>query len=113
GVSAALGPLGAPFARVSAEHGSGAVAFGDDGRITVWLSLFDAKGGAGIEVAARVLHAWAILPGKRAPAPREPSFALALALHDLVPPLVPSGFKNTVDELGFGVTLMGALPSGP
>ena len=43
----------------------------------------------------------------------EPAIGVAAILHDLDVPAAPPGFGKTVDELGFGVTLMGALPAGP
>jgi hypothetical protein len=112
GLSAALGPAGLPLATVSAEHGSGAAAIGDDGRTTVWLSLYQAKAEAGATVAARAAHAWAILPGRTPATHQDAGLAFAVALHDLTPPVVPPGLKATIDELGFGVTVMGAFPSG-
>jgi hypothetical protein len=43
----------------------------------------------------------------------DPGYAVALLLHDLALPVAPPEFSKTVDELDFGVTMMGALPSGP
>jgi len=113
GLSAALGPPDVPFARLAAEHGSGAVAFDGDGRITIWVSLNEAKGGAGIDVSARTLDAWAILPGGAPASHRDPGLGFAVALRELTPPVAPPGLKPTIDELGFGVTMRGAFPSGP
>ena len=39
--------------------------------------------------------------------------AFAMVAHDLALPAAPPGFAGTVDDLGFGVTLMGAFPSAP
>jgi hypothetical protein len=113
GLSTALGPAGIPFARISAEHGSGAAAIGDNGRITIWLSLRDAKGELAVPLSARSLDAWAILPGGTPATHQDAGMAFAASLRGLAVPVAPPGLKDTIDEIGFGVTLMGAFPPGP
>ena len=113
GFSATLGPKAAPLARLGAEHGSGAVARDGDGGTTVWLSLYQAKGSAGMELGARALHAWVIVPPDAPVAHQDSGLAIAMDARDLRLPAAPPGFNPTIDDLGFGVTLMGAFPSGP
>jgi len=112
GLAVAVGPDTLPIAKIAAERGSGAAARGGDGRIALWLSLHQAKADAGLTVSAGALQVWAILPGKAPPTHQEAGLAVAALLQDLTPPLAPPGLKNTVDAIGFGVTLKGALPPG-
>ena len=39
--------------------------------------------------------------------------AFAMVAHNLALPVTPPGFSGPIDDLGFGVTLMGTFPSGP
>jgi len=113
GVNAALGPDTMPFAKLSAEHGSGALAIADNGGVTVWLSLYQAKADTGVTLGARAVHAWIIVPPGAPATHQDAGLAFAAVVHDLALPAPPPGFKETIDELGFGLTMMGALPSGP
>jgi hypothetical protein len=113
GISAALGDAAAPLVKVSAEHGSGALALADDGT-NIWLSLYQAKGTAIVSLGARAVHAWLTLPPGATSAHLDAGLAFALDVEDLGLPAAPAaGFSATVDDLGFGVTLMGEFPGGP
>jgi hypothetical protein len=112
GLGATLGPAAVPLAKVDAEHASGAVALADDGTTTVWLSLYQAKAQAGVAVAARAAHFWATLPSRPPAAHQDPSLTFAASLRELALPAVPPGFSPAIDDLGFGVTVQGAMPSG-
>jgi hypothetical protein len=113
GLGVTVGPDGLPLARVSAERASGAVAQADDGATTIWLSLFQAKADAVVTLATRAVHAWVILPPGPPATHQDAGMAFAMVAHDLALPATPPGFSGAIDDLGFGVTLMGAFPSGP
>jgi hypothetical protein len=113
GLGVTLGPDAMPLVRLSAEHGSGAVARANDGATTIWLSLYQAKTDAVATLAARSVHAWVILPPSVPATHQEAGMAFAMVAHDLALPATPPGFSGAIDDLGFGVTLMGAFPSGP
>jgi hypothetical protein len=112
GLEAVLGPADAPLATLSAAKAGGAFAINSDGQSTVWLSLFGAKGTAGEEVSARVLHVWVIVPHGAPASHTDPGYAAAALVRDLAVPVPPPGFAKTIDEMGFGITEMGAWPSG-
>ena len=112
GLDATLGQGTIPV-RLNAEHGGGAVAQAADGTTTIWLSLYQAKADALVSLAARAIHAWVILPPGVPATHQDPGMAFALVAHNLAVPVTPPGFSGPVDDLGFGVTLMGAFPSGP
>jgi hypothetical protein len=113
GLNAAFGPDAAPLARLSAEHGSGALTVADDGGTTIWLSLYQAKASAEVALAARNVHAWIMLPSGTPATHQDPGLAFAVDAHDLSLPAAPPGFSPTIDDLGFGLTMMGAFPAGP
>ena len=113
GLAATFGPDAAPLVRLSAEHGSGAVALSGDGGTTIWLSLYQAKADSLVTLGARAVHAWVVLPPGAPPTHQESGLAFALEARDLALPAAPPGFSPTIDDLGFGVTMMGAVPPGP
>ncbi|HWD59585.1 MAG TPA: DUF2125 domain-containing protein [Stellaceae bacterium] len=113
GLTAAFGPDGAPLVKIEAKSATGAAAPNGDGGATVWLSFYDAKATAGVTLAARAVHAWATLPAGAAAAQAGGGLALAIEARALTLPQAPPGLSPTIDDVGFGVTLQGAFPSGP
>jgi len=113
GLEVAVGPEATPVARISAEHGGGAVLRGDDGALTVWLSLYQTKATAGLTLTARSVHSWLILPTAGPATQQESGLALAIEAREVTPPLMPPGFNGPIDDIGFGLTLMGVFPPGP
>jgi hypothetical protein len=112
GVGVSLGEGAIPM-HLNAEHAGGAVAQADDGTTTIWLSLYQAKADALVSLAARAVHAWVIMPPGPPATHQDPGAAFAMVAHNLAVPVTPPGFSGPIDDLGFGVTLMGAFPSGP
>jgi len=113
GLDAAFGLEAAPFARLSAEHASGAVALADDGGTTIWLSLYQTKASAGAALAAHAVHAWVIIPSSAPAMTQDAGIALAVEARELALPAAPPGFNPTIDDLGFGLTMRGTFPAGP
>ncbi|HEU0216793.1 MAG TPA: DUF2125 domain-containing protein [Stellaceae bacterium] len=110
GLGIALGPNA--WAKLSAESGSGAVALSDD-KTTIWLSLYKPTLSGMVNVTARAVHLWSTVPAVMPTAHQEAGIAVALDVHELVPPVLPPGFTGAIDDLGFGLTMRGAFPSGP
>jgi hypothetical protein len=110
GLTLTLGP--GASAKLSAESGSGAVALDGD-KTTIWLSLYKATLGGIVSVTARTVHLWGIVPAIMPTAHQEPGIAAALDVHELMPPVLPPGFTGAIDNLGLGLTMRGAFPSGP
>jgi hypothetical protein len=113
GLSVALGSEAAPLAKLEAQHGSGAVALGDDGGANIWLSLDQPKGTAIATLGARALNAWVTLPSGAPATHLDAGLSFALEVEDLGLPAAPPGLNAKIDDIGFGVTLMGDFPSGP
>ena len=113
GIAASVGPEAMPFARVAAARASGAVALADDGGTAIWLSLDDAKIDSVIALTARLLHAWLTLPPGGPATHQDAGLAVAAMVQGLTLPVAPPGFNPTIDDLDFGVTLMGGFPAGP
>ncbi len=111
-ISLRAGPDGAPIAKLDASAAEAALAIAGD-KVTVWLTLYQPKIDAAVIVSARSVSAWAIVPTHPPASHTELGLAVAAIFHDLALPVVPPEFSKTVEELGFSVTMMGALPSGP
>ena len=111
-ISALVGADNAPLAKLDADAAEGAVSIAGDGRITIWLTLIEPKVDATAAVSARIVSAWLILPAHAPANHTDPGIAIAALLHDVALPAVPPGFGKTIDELGFGVTMMGTMPVG-
>jgi hypothetical protein len=113
GIGALFGPGSAPLARLDAEAADGAVALGDDGRVTIWLTLVQPKAEAGVAIGARAASAWIILPPRSSPEHAEPELGVAALIDGIAIPAAPLDFSKTIEQLGVGATLTGKLPAGP
>jgi hypothetical protein len=113
GLSVAAGPTEAPVIRVAAHTASGSVVAASDGGVNIWLGLGDATADFGLQMAARQTDLWVNLPPHPPQGHTEPAVAIALGAHEVTLPTVPAPFRNPLDEVAFGTTLMGALPAGP
>jgi hypothetical protein len=113
GFRALAGTGTTPLVKLDADAADGAIAIAGDGGATIWLDLYQPKIDAAEKVSARVASAWIIVPAHPPASHSDPGIAVAALLHDLTLPAAPPEFSKTVDELGFGVTMMGALPAGP
>jgi hypothetical protein len=113
GLNVALGGAAAPLAKLDAQHGSAAIALADDGGAAIWLSVYQTKATAIAALGARAVHAWLTLPPGVSTTHTDTGIGFALEVEDLGLPAAPPGFTATVDDIGFGVTLMGEFPAGP
>ena len=111
-ISALAGADNAPLAKLDADAAEGAVAIAGDGGMTIWLTLIEPKVDAAAAVSARIVSAWLILPAHAPANHTDSGVAVAALLHDVALPAAPPGFGKTIDELGFGITMMGAMPAG-
>jgi hypothetical protein len=113
GLSADLAGAGLrPPLRLAAGTGSGAVAFGAAGGGALWLRLHDASAAGGGRVRVGVADAWVTLPAKPPQVHTEPNFGVAVDLHAMRLPAAARALGERIEELAFGVTVKGALPSG-
>jgi len=78
----------------------------------LWLSSQDVNVEAGEVVPISTADAWVILPAKPPRSPTEPALGAALDLRQVRLPGMTSVLNDTIDELAFGITIKGAVPSG-
>lgn len=119
GLDSTLADRAMPVGRIEARSATGAVSVAADaqGGIRLWLTLQDASaepaGEPAGKITAAIAHLWIELPTEPAHRHDEPNVRFAADLHQLGIPTAPSLFTSKLDDLGFGVTVMGAIPSGP
>jgi len=111
GLSAQTGSADAPTARLTAPAAIGSLAVGAEGGATLWLDLSRPSADAGVRLAARDAGLWLVLPSQMPQAHAERGIGFALDLREVTLPTVPAPFRNPVDEVAIGVTLMGAIPA--
>jgi hypothetical protein len=113
GLSATANLASGPVATLTAQKASGSVVVSDDGGGTAWLGLSEVAVDAGAHVAARDADLWLTLPPHIPQTHTEPAIGIALDVRALTLPAVPVPFGNPVDEIAFGVTMMGRIPTAP
>jgi len=114
GFSAELAPAGGrPELKLSVKSAEGTVAVGSEGAAWLWVSAEEIAAEAAGAVPIKSADAWITLPAKPAEKDTDPSFGLALVLRQVGVLTPPPEFTKTIDELAVGVTVKGALPSGP
>jgi hypothetical protein len=113
GLSAIAGAPAAPAAKLTAQAASGSVMVGAAGGATLWLDLTQPSADLAVHLAARDAELWLNLPAHPPQTHSEPAIGIALDLHEVTLPIVPAPFRNPVDEIALGVTVMGALAAAP
>ena len=114
GFVADLAPAGGgPALKLTAKSAQGTLASGADSGSWLWLRMKDVVAATVATVPIRSADAWVLLPGKPAANDTDPSFRIALDMHQVEVPAPPVNFGNTIDELAMGVTVKGILPPGP
>ncbi len=99
--------------KLTARAASGSVAVENEGGGTLWLSVSEPAGDAGGRLAARDADLWLILPSHQPQTHTERAIGVALDVRGLSLPTVPTPFRNPVDEISLGVTVMGEIPAAP
>jgi hypothetical protein len=114
GLSATANLAAGAIATLSSPKASGSVAVaGEGGSTALWFSLSEPVVEAGGHFTARDADLWLTLPPHQPQTHTERAAGVAVYLHELRLPTVPAPFRNPVDEISFGVTLMGPVPSAP
>jgi len=113
GVSATANLAGGAVATLSVRSVSGSATVAEEGGGTLWLSLSEPAADAGVRLAARDADLWLTVPPHPPQAHTERAVGIALDVRGLSLPMVPAPFKNLVDEISFGVTVMGRVPTAP
>jgi hypothetical protein len=112
GLSTTAGPADGAVAKLSARAASGSVVVSVEGGATIWLGLSEPVADAGVRLAAREANLWLDLPSHPPQSHTERALGIALAVRDLTLPDVPAPFRNPLDEIALGATVMGAIPAG-
>ena len=113
GLSATANLAGGAVARLTVRAAGGSVAVAAEGGATLWLALTEPATDAGGRLAARDADLWLILPSHPPQAHTEPAVGMAVNLRGLSLPTVPAPFRNPVDEISLGATVMGRVPAAP
>jgi hypothetical protein len=113
GLSAMLAGGGErPPLKLAAHTAIGVVAVDPPGGTNLWLSLQDISVEAGAKVPISSGDAWVTLPAKPPQSHAAPALGIALDLRQVQLPAMTSVLNDTIEELAFGVTVKGAVPSG-
>jgi hypothetical protein len=99
--------------KLTARAASGSVSVADEGGGTLWFSVSEPAGDAGGRVAARDADLWLILPSHQPQTHSDRAVGIALDVRGLSLPAVPAPFRNPVDAVSLGVTVMGEIPAAP
>jgi hypothetical protein len=103
---------GSTPAKLITQTADGVVSTGPEGGWTLWLSL----GGTTVQVTAPVLvgsaRATLTVPPRPSPGNADPVMALAVEASRIKLPAAIAPLGDTIDELNFGATEKGAIPSG-
>jgi hypothetical protein len=113
GVSAMLAGGGErPPLKLAAHTAIGVVAVDPQAGTNLWLNLQDVSAEAGAKVPISSADAWVILPPKPPRSHAAPALGIALDLRQVQLPAMTSVLNDTIEQLAFGVTVKGAVPSG-
>jgi hypothetical protein len=112
GLTATAGPADAPAATLTARRAEGSVAVADGGGAHVSVGLAAPSIEAGPRLTAREAVVWLTFPPHPPQNHTEPALGLALQLRELNLPAVPAPFRNPLDEIAFGATVMGPIQPG-
>ena len=113
GVSATANLAGGAVATLSVRRATGSATVAQEGGGMLWLSLKEPAADLGVRLAARDADLWLTLPPHLPQTHTERAVGIALDARGLSLPTVPAPFKNPVDEVSFGVTVMGRVPAAP
>jgi len=113
GLSALLAGGGErPPLKLAVHTAAGVLIADREAGASLWLNLADvsAEGGEAVPIASA--DAWVILPAKPPRSHVDPALGVALDLRRVQLPGTTSVLNDTIDELAFGITVKGAVPSG-
>jgi hypothetical protein len=99
-------------AKLMAQIADGVVAIGSDGGWTLWLTLGGTTVDAGVPVRVGSAHATVTMPPRPSHTHADPVMALAVEASQIKLPLAIGPLGDKIDELDFGATVKGAMPSG-
>ncbi len=113
GVAIAAGSGPAPIATIAARTASGTLLLPPAGGARAWFDLQEPHADSRITLAAQNARLWLILPPHPPQSDEDPALGFAVDAHRLSLPALPPPFRNPLDELAFGVTVRGPVPTAP
>jgi hypothetical protein len=113
GVEIAAGGAAAPVATLRAKAASGALLYPSGGGIRAWFDLGEPHADGDIMLAAQHATVWLILPPHPPHSDTEPAVDFAVDAQLLSLPALPPPLRNPIDELAFGITVRGPVPTKP
>ena len=114
GLSAALTGAGErPPLKLAARAAAGALTIDSAEMTILWLRLQDINAEAGAAVPIGWADAWVILPAKPPRSHTDPRLGVAFDLRQVRLSGMTAMLGETIDELAFGMTVKGAVPSAP
>ncbi|HVC53484.1 MAG TPA: DUF2125 domain-containing protein [Stellaceae bacterium] len=111
-----LSAKGAALATLTAARADGTVAAGAAGGGWVWLRLDAARLETPMPLIgghSKTAQLWLILPATVPSRHTDRNVALAADLRDVSVPVAVPALGKTIAGVAFGITVMGAIPSGP
>jgi hypothetical protein len=113
GLSAVLAGGGErPPLKLAVHTAAGVLMADPEAGTSLWLNLVDVIAEASEKVPIAAADAWVSLPAKSPRSHDDPTLGVALDLHQVQLPGMTSVLNDTIDELAFGITVKGAVPSG-
>jgi hypothetical protein len=98
--------------RLLAHTADGALHLGAGGGGMLWLRLPDANIASSARVQIGVADLWVTLPSQPPRRHTEPNFGVAVDLRAVELPVAARALGESIEELAFGMTVKGVLPSG-
>jgi hypothetical protein len=99
-------------AKLNAQTADGLVSIETEGGWTLWLSLRETKIEAGAPVLVGSAHTTLAVPPRPSHGHADQMVALAVEASQIKLPLGVGPLGDLIDELDFGATVKGAMPSG-
>jgi hypothetical protein len=99
-------------AKLMAQTADGVISIGSDGSWTLWLTLGGTTVDAGAPMRVGSAHATVTMPPRLSHPHADPVMALAVEASQIKLPLAVGPLGDAIDELDFGATVKGGMPSG-
>jgi hypothetical protein len=113
GLSAVLAGAGGRLpVRLLAHSADGVLHLGAAGGGVLWLRLPDANVESSARVRVGAADLWITVPSRPPRVHTDPSFGVAGDLRAVELPVAARALGESIEELAFGITVKGALPSG-
>ncbi|HTV89849.1 MAG TPA: DUF2125 domain-containing protein [Stellaceae bacterium] len=113
GIELRAGAGPAPVATASAKTATGSLFLPPAGGTRAWLDLVRPRADAGVSLAAQNADLWLVLPQHPPRDDRDAALGVAVDAWKVRLPSVPAPLRNPLDELSFGITVRGPVPTTP